>query len=349
MKFHPSSIDTAFASPLDLLRKYPLSEARRMMISQSRQMIANTINGKEEKFLIVLGPCSIHDPESAIEYAQRLQILQRRVGDQITLIMRCYFEKPRTSLGWKGYVYDPHLNDSSSIEEGLAQTRLILLRIADLGVPVVSEFLDSITPNYYQDLISWGMLGARTVESPIHRYLASSFPFPLGLKNNCDGNVQVAINGILTAKETHSFLGINEEGYVSKLTSKGNQNCHLVLRGSLHETNFDEHSVSSAINMLQEAGLNSRLLIDCSHGNSRKKYNLQALVFLDVLEQVVKDRRHIFGINIESHISAGSQNLEKMAQPITPDQSITDGCIDWETTEDLVMQAYHKIQEKCLV
>jgi 3-deoxy-7-phosphoheptulonate synthase len=294
------------------------------------------VHGRSDRLLVIVGPCSIHDPIAAIEYAERLAVERRRLKSEIEIVMRVYFEKPRTTVGWKGLINDPYLNESFRINEGLRMARDLLVRINHLGVAAGSEFLDTISPQYIADLISWGAIGARTTESQVHRELASGLSAPIGFKNGTDGNVRIAIDAILASQRRHHFLSVHKNGQVAIVETRGNNDCHLILRGG-KDPNFDEASVEAASKALAAANAPQRLMIDISHANSRKDYQKQVDVGKQVATQIASGDDRIFGVMIESHLKGGRQDLIP-GKPLVYGQSITDGCLGWDETVALLDQ-----------
>jgi len=330
-------------APHALIDEIPKSEAQAEFISQSRQEIHRIIFGDDKRLLLVVGPCSIHDIDAGLEYGKRLAALSKKVDDRICLVMRVYFEKPRTSLGWKGLIMDPYLDGSANIAQGLRVARNFLRDIIDLGVPTSTELLDPITPQYIADLVSWAAIGARTTESQTHRQMASGLSMPVGFKNGMDGTCQVAINAIKAAGGVQTFLGINRDGQASAVTTTGNQNCHVVLRGGSNGPNFDADSVAKTMADLKKAGLKEAIMIDCSHGNSSKQPEKQPEVLDAIIAQVEAGNNAIIGAMVESNINGGSQKFPVPKEELQYGVSITDGCIDWETTEASILKTYHSL------
>ncbi|MBG9389152.1 3-deoxy-7-phosphoheptulonate synthase [Caenimonas aquaedulcis] len=330
--------ETALPTPRELLEELPCSDTQAVHIAKARETVRRILRGEDPRLLVVVGPCSIHEPASAIEYARRLKTLGAQLGDALFPVMRVYFEKPRTRMGWKGLIYDPTLDGEGDIGEGLRTARRILLECARLGVPAASEILDLVTPQYYAELLSWGAIGARTVESPLHRQMASALSAPLGFKNATNGSVSVAIDAIHVAAQSHIFPSISLEGRAIVVTTTGNPDAHLVLRGANGGPNYDEASVASAAKALADSGLTPRLLVDCSHGNSSKDYRRQPEVARDVARQLAAGSRTIAGVLLESHLVEGRQDITAGRAGLTYGQSVTDGCIGWDSTVD-VLQA----------
>jgi len=319
-------------TPDQLQAEVPLSEAAAETVARARASIEAIVHGRDARLLVIVGPCSIHDPSAALEYAERLAASQERYADSLFLCMRGYFEKPRTSVGWKGYVNDPHLDGSCDVAYGLRSARSLLVALAERGLPIANEALDPVIPQYLADLIAWSAVGARTTESQTHREMASGLSMPVGFKNGTDGSLDVAINAMEAASAPHSFLGIDGTGRVSVVRTAGNPNSHVVLRGGSGGVNYTEASVSAASAKLRAAGQNSRVLIDCSHGNSQKDYNRQPIVAADVATQIEAGSSSVLGVMLESHLVAGRQDIVP-GRPLCYGQSVTDACIDFATTE----------------
>lgn len=334
---------TLLITPRELLEEFPLDIDTKRFIQNSRDVIGNILSGKDKRFLLIVGPCSIHDSKSAIEYAARLKELSDRVSSHLVLVMRTYVEKPRTALGWKGLLHDPHLDGSHDVNTGLMQARKLLLEISKMGVPCAMEFLELMSANYLSDLISWGCIGARTAASQPHRQLASYLSMPVGFKNGVDGNLNLAIQGSLVAKHSHAFIGINQEGKVSQLHSQGNIHSHVVLRGGGGRTNYDATSVTLAEALLSEFQATEKFLIDCSHGNSSKNYLMQKDVFHAIIAQA-SFNSNIVGAMLESHLNEGSQAHAPLSM-LQYAVSLTDPCINWETTEELILHAFEALQQ----
>jgi 3-deoxy-7-phosphoheptulonate synthase len=318
-------------APRRLLDELPLSEQQSHVVVRGRAGVHAILSGEDDRLLVIVGPCSVHDPEATIEYARRLSEQAVTLGDDLCVAMRVYFEKPRTTTGWKGLINDPHLDGSGDVNMGLRMARRVLLEILALGLPVGCEFLDPITPQYISDAVSWGAIGARTTESQIHRQLGSGLSMPVGFKNRTDGNVQVAADAVRAAAARHAFAGIDFDGTPAVHYTSGNSDCHVILRGGNGAPNFDAQSVAAALSVLRAAGLAERLMIDVSHDNSRKQPDRQPSVAADVGRQIADGNAAIVGVMIESFLVAGRQELGP-ASPLTYGQSITDGCLDWQTT-----------------
>ncbi|MBK1876886.1 3-deoxy-7-phosphoheptulonate synthase [Pelagicoccus mobilis] len=333
----------ALPTPDQLISEYPKSEAQAEFITRSRDEIHEIIFGGDKRLLVVIGPCSIHDTEAGLEYAKRLAALSEKVKDRICLVMRVYFEKPRTSLGWKGLIMDPDLDGSENLNKGLGVAREFLRQVIDLGLPTSTELLDPITPQYIADLVSWSAIGARTTESQTHRQMASGLSMPVGFKNGMDGTVGVAVNAIKAASGTQTFLGINRDGQASAVTTSGNPNCHVVLRGGSGGPNYDADSVAKCEADLTKAGLVPAIMVDCSHGNSNKDHNRQPIVWDEIMDQIAAGNDSIIGVMVESNLGAGNQKFPAPKEDLKYGVSITDACIDWETTEASVLSAYEKL------
>ena len=316
--------------PIAHLYELPISDAAADLVHQTRQEIADLVHGRDKRLLLIIGPCSIHDPEAALEYARKLLPLRKKYEKELLIVMRVYFEKPRTTVGWKGLINDPHLDGTFDINFGLRQARRLLLSLNDMGMPASTEFLDMITPQYYADLIAWGAIGARTTESQVHRELASGLSCPVGFKNGTDGNLKIAIDAIGAASHPHHFLSVTKAGHSAIVHTAGNADCHVILRGG-KEPNYDSGHVKAAAEELTKAGVTPKLMVDCSHANSRKDYTRQMEVAQDVAQQLRAGENNIMGLMVESHLVAGRQDT-----PEVYGQSITDACIGWDATEEML-------------
>ena len=325
-------------TPAELKRKLPVSPEISAGVQRARKAVKAILRREDPRLLVVVGPCSIHDPEAALDYARRLAELARELDDSLLLVMRAYFEKPRTTVGWKGLVNDPHLDDSFEVSEGLAIARRLLLDMAQMDLPLSTEALDPITPQYLQDLISWTAFGARTTESQKHREMASGLSSAVGFKNGTDGSLTVALNALQSVASPHSFLGINTSGQVAVMHTRGNRDAHLVLRGGSNGPNYDADSIAAAESGLIETGLAPNIMVDCSHANSSKDHNRQPLVARDIAAQIAAGNRSIIGLMIESNIAAGNQSLQPERSKLQYGVSVTDACIDWDTTEQLLRE-----------
>lgn len=332
-------------SPAELKAKIPMTDKAREMVTQGRQTIRDILDRKDPRLFVVIGPCSIHDLDAAKDYAQRLKKLADEVSDSIYVVMRVYFEKPRTTTGWKGLINDPYLNDSFKIQEGLHIGRQLLLDIAELGLPTATEALDPISPQYLQDLISWSAIGARTTESQTHREMASGLSSAVGFKNGTDGSLTVAINALQSVSKPHRFLGINTEGQVSIIHTRGNGYGHVVLRGGNGKPNYDSVSVALCEEELNKAGVTPNIMVDCSHANSNKNHELQTLVMDNVANQIAEGNKSIIGLMVESHINAGNQKIPENLADLKYGVSITDACIDWDTTVKSLKSMRDKIKD----
>jgi 3-deoxy-7-phosphoheptulonate synthase len=323
------------ATPDQIRAELPISELASDNVASARAQIEAIVHGRDPRLLVVVGPCSIHDPVAALEYAERLKAVRERYADALFLCMRGYFEKPRTTVGWKGLINDPHLDGSYEIGTGLRIARKLLLSLAEMGLPIANEALDPVTPQYLADLIAWSAIGARTTESQTHREMASGLSMPVGFKNGTDGSLEVAINAMQSASAAHSFIGIDGAGRVSVVRTRGNPHAHVVLRGGSSGPNFADAAVRAAAAKLRAAGQNPRVLVDCSHGNSQKDYTRQAEVAEAIAGQLEHGSHDVLGVMLESHLVAGRQDL-KTGQALRYGQSITDACIDFSTTEQVL-------------
>ena len=336
---------TPIIAPTDLRQVFPQSEEASEFVSASRTHIKNILQGKDPRLMVVVGPCSIHDPNGAHDYAHRLAKLAAEVSDQLFLIMRVYFEKPRTTVGWKGLINDPDMNGTHQISKGLGIARSLLCKITAHKLPVATEMLDPITPEYLADHLSWGAIGARTTESQTHRELASGLSFPIGFKNGTDGNLQIAIDAMIAATHPHHFLGINREGLTSIVQTNGNPDVHMVLRGG-KKPNYSPEDIQKTEEMLAKAGLFPTIMVDCSHGNSEKDHQKQPGVLEAVIDQIEAGNRSISGVMIESYLEDGNQPMPKDPAEMKYGVSITDKCLGWETTERILRQAHSRLK-KC--
>ena len=330
--------------PITYLRRQPISNKISEVVIKGRNEIENIIKGNDKRLLFIVGPCSIHDETAGLEYASRLSEIAKIVSKEILVVMRVYFEKPRTTVGWKGLINDPNLDGSFDISNGLKRSREFLLKVNELGIPVATEFLDPFIPQYLADLVSWGAIGARTSESQTHREMASGLSVPVGFKNGTGGSNQIAIDAIISASSPHTFLGIDLDGNASIVHTKGNEVCHLVLRGGSNGPNYDEKSVKEAENQIKKSGLDPKIIIDCSHANSNKDHRKQPIVFENILTQKLKGNKSIVGLMLESHINEGNQSLSD-SNNLKYGVSITDACINWETTKDLITDAQKKLKK----
>lgn len=333
----------ALLTPVQLKNTLPLTKAAIATVLEGRQELQNILDGKDTRRFMIVGPCSIHDPKAAVHYAQNLKALAQKVKDKLLIVMRVYFEKPRTTIGWKGLINDPDLDDSFNMQKGLSTARSLLIKIAEIGLPTATEALDPITPQYLAELISWSAIGARTIESQTHREMASGLSMPVGFKNNTDGNFKVALNAIQSSRLPHNFLGLDRQGQVSTFETKGNPYGHLILRGSDRASNFDAATVTRAENKLKELNLPQKIVIDCSHGNSRKNHQLQASVLENILQQIADGNQSIVGMMLESNLFEGNQKIPQDLEQLKYGVSVTDKCLSWSETEQIILSAYKRL------
>ena len=332
--------------PAILMEELPVSEKASTLVWKSRAEIGSVLAGSDDRLIVVLGPCSVHDPVAAIDYAQRLSHVAAEFRDDLLLVMRVYFEKPRTTVGWKGLINDPTLDGKFNINEGLRRARHFLLDVLEVGLPTGTEFLDPITPQFLADLVSWGAIGARTSESQVHRELASGLSMPVGFKNGTGGGVQVAIDGIRSAQNPHHFLSVTKQGGAAIVSTRGNPECHVILRGGDSGPNYSSDDVVRVVADLESAGLPGRLMIDCSHANSGKDHTRQPLVVSDIAGQVADGSTAIIGVMLESFLVDGNQNHEKARGALVYGQSITDKCMSWERTEPLFTELAEAVRKR---
>jgi 3-deoxy-7-phosphoheptulonate synthase len=330
---------TPLISPSELKREFPATAAVADHVSRSRSVVEDILQGRDHRLIAIVGPCSIHDPSLALEYARRLKAVADEVQDHLVVVMRVYFEKPRTTVGWKGLINDPHLNDTFDIVTGLRKARSILLEINEVGLPAATEMLEPITPQYIADLIALASIGARTTESPTHRQMASGLSMPVGFKNSTEGSLEVAINAMKAARASHRFLGIDHDGKTCVMSTRGNELGHLILRGGRNGPNYQAAHVADAVRMLQAAQLPPRLVVDCSHANSSKDYRRQAEVWNDVIRQRADHNEAIVGLMLESNLREGQQALGEDPSRLEWGVSITDGCISFDQTAELLRSA----------
>jgi 3-deoxy-7-phosphoheptulonate synthase len=324
------------SSPNKIKALTPTTETANATVARSRERVIRILRQEDPRLLVVIGPCSIHDEKSALEYATKLNALRKEFADRMEIVMRVYFEKPRTTIGWKGLINDPHLDGSQDIETGLQRARKLLLQITDMGLPTATEFLDPIVPQYIADLVTWAAIGARTTESQTHREMASGLSMPVGLKNSTDGSLQVAIDAMGATRHAHSFLGIDQDGVTAIVRTAGNPHAHVVLRGGRAKTNYDAESIRAAEAKLVSEKLPPVLMVDCSHANSEKQHAKQEDVWRSVIQQRVEGTRSLIGMMVESHLFEGSQPIPKNAPDLRYGVSITDACIGWETTQRIL-------------
>jgi 3-deoxy-7-phosphoheptulonate synthase len=321
--------------PAILADELPLTETAAEVVSKGREAVTAIMDGKDDRFLVVIGPCSIHDPKAALEYAHKLKAAAARHANELLVVMRVYFEKPRTTVGWKGLINDPRLNDSFHINEGLRLARKLLLDINELGIPCATEFLDLITPQFHSDLMAWGAIGARTTESQSHRELASGVSAPIGFKNGTGGDIQIAVDAVRSSSQPHHFVGVTEQGLAGIVRTTGNPYCHVILRGGKSGPNYSPEFVTEAGQALEKAGMRPCVMVDCSHGNSNKDYRNQPKVAEALAQQIAAGQKYLFGAMVESHLVEGNQALNDPAS-LTYGQSVTDACISWAMTEPLL-------------
>lgn len=332
-------------TPAELKTELPLTESAYQTVLHGRETIRNILDGKDKRIFVVIGPCSIHDPVAAHEYADRLKVLSDKIKDSIYVVMRVYFEKPRTTVGWKGLINDPDMNDSFNIEKGLRIGRKLLVELNEKGLPCATEALDPNSPQYYQDLISWSAIGARTTESQTHREMSSGLSSPVGFKNGTDGGLTVATNAMQSVKHGHHFLGLNNQGQVCVIRTSGNPYAHVVLRGGNGKPNYDAGSVAEAEAALAKAKVSTKIMIDTSHANSNKDPFLQPLVLKNITEQIIDGNKSIIGIMVESHLKGGRQEIPENLCDLEYGKSVTDGCIDWDTTEKVLLEMHEALKD----
>jgi len=330
--------------PVAILEKYPATNTAASTTFQARRAISDILNDKDDRLLVVIGPCSIHDTKAALEYAKKLKVLRDELGDHLEIVMRVYFEKPRTTVGWKGLINDPYLDDTYKLNDGLRIGRKLLLDLTDMGMPTASEFLDMITPQYTADLISWGAIGARTTESQVHRELSSGLSCPVGFKNGTDGNIKIATDAIRSAEASHHFLSVTKYGHSAIIETAGNPDCHIILRGG-KEPNYSADHVETIAAKLAASNLPRKVMIDFSHANSSKQYQRQMIVAEDIAGQIAAGQDAIFGVMIESHLVEGRQDLVD-GKAACYGQSITDGCIGWNDTETVLRQLANAVETR---
>jgi 3-deoxy-7-phosphoheptulonate synthase len=325
-------------TPATLLADLPLHESQATLVATTRDRIRDILQGRDRRLLVIVGPCSIHDVNAALEYGDKLTAVRDRLSDSLEIVMRVYFEKPRTSVGWKGLINDPHLDGSYDINTGLRLARQLLLNLASMGMPAATELLDPIIPQYIADVVSWTAIGARTTESQTHRQMASGLSMPVGFKNGTDGHLDSAINAMIAAQQSHHFLGINADGLASIVATTGNPDTHLVLRGGKDGPNYSAAHIEMAAALLERKGLSPRLMVDCSHANAAKDAQRQVVVCNNIAQQVQQNSRYLAGVMIESHLKAGNQPIPQDLSQLVYGQSITDPCVDFATTVDMLEQ-----------
>ncbi len=332
-------------TPEEVIREFPRTDAATRTVISSRHALHNILHGSDDRLAVVVGPCSIHDPKAALDYARRLAPVRERLAGSLEIVMRVYFEKPRTTVGWKGLINDPNLDGSFDIDNGLRLARSLLLEINNLGLPAGSEFLDMTTPQYFADLISWGAIGARTTESQVHRELASGLSCPVGFKNGTDGNVRIALDAVKSASQPHHFLAVTKSGHSAIAATTGNDDCHIILRGGSKATNYDAQSVDAACKEAEKSGIRPAVMIDASHANSSKKPENQPMVLAEVGAQIAAGDQRIVGVMAESNLVAGRQDLVP-GKELVYGQSITDGCIDWDSTVAVLEKLAEAVEER---
>ena len=332
---------TPLITPIDLVNKHPITSQVERIVESGRDQVRDILNGKDPRLMIIVGPCSIHDEDAALDYARRLVKLSQRLSDRLLIVMRVYFEKPRTTIGWKGYIYDPDLDGTLDIETGLNRARALLLKIGEMGMYAGTEFLDPVVPQYLAGLVTWSTIGARTTESQTHRQMASGLSMPVGFKNGTGNSIQLAVDAVVSAQASHGFLGVDSEGQAAVVITKGNPDCHVVLRGGSRGPNYNADSIAEAVALIQRAGLRTQLVVDCSHGNSDKDYTKQSIAFRSSVEQRLNGNANIAGLMLESHLIEGGQKLDESdPSKLQYGISITDTCIGWEETVGLLTDTY---------
>jgi 3-deoxy-7-phosphoheptulonate synthase len=340
---------TPLISPALLHHDLPITDIASSLVAETRDRIRNIMRNEDRRLLVIVGPCSVHDVDAAYDYGQRLAALRQELSDDLEIVMRVYFEKPRTNIGWKGLINDPYLDGSYDINTGMRLARKLLLDLAHLGLPAATELLDPITPQYIADVIAWTAIGARTTESQTHREMASGLSMPIGFKNNTDGSLQAAINAMLAASQPHHFLGINLHGLASIVSTMGNPDTHLVLRGGKSGPNFSASHVEASAKELVRLNLNHRVMVDCSHANADKDHNRQTSVLDDVAEQLLAGSRHLLGVMVESHLVAGNQPIKDDLAQLVYGQSITDACVDFDTTQAMLRKLAQSVKSSAMV
>lgn len=330
-------------TPKDLKAELPRNEKADRTVFESRQIIEDILTKKDPRLLVITGPCSIHDIDQAVEYAKRLKDLKDKLEDKLFIVMRVYVDKPRTTVGWRGFIHDPEMKYQSDFNLGLRKTREVMLKVNELGIPVATELLDPFVPQYIADLLVWGAIGARTTESQTHRTMASGVSIPVGFKNSTDGNVKVAIDAIIAAQNRHTFLGIDEHGQAAMIGTEGNPYGHVILRGGRSGANYSAQHVQEAAREMREAGLNPAIVVDCSHANSNKDFRKQSIAWNEVIEQRMAGDRDLVGVMLESHLNEGAQKIPSDLSQLKYGVSVTDACISWEATEDLLTSAHQML------
>jgi len=333
--------------PRALKDEFPMTERANQTVVEGRETVKRILRGEDPRLLVIVGPCSIHDVDGALEYAQKLNQLREELAGHLYIVMRVYFEKPRTTIGWKGLINDPRLDGSYDIDTGLKKARGLLLQITGMGLPAATEFLDPIVPQYIADFVSWAAIGARTTESQTHREMASGLSMPVGFKNSTDGSLQIAIDAMTSARAPHSFLGIDQDGVTSIIRTTGNLHGHVVLRGGRLQTNYDPESIAAAVVTLKRAGLPSMVMVDCSHANSGKQHARQEEVWRSVIQQRIAGNTTLIGLMVESFLEEGNQPILKRVSELRHGVSITDACVGWETTERMLRHGHEVMGKAC--
>ncbi len=336
---------TPLITPIDLISKLPITAQVERTVISGREQVRSILSGQDTRLLMIVGPCSIHDEESALDYARRLIDFSKKLSDRLLVVMRVYFEKPRTTVGWKGLIYDPHLDGTLDVETGLHRARSLLLKISEMGMYSGTEFLDPVVPQYLADLVAWSTIGARTTESQTHRQMASGLSMPVGFKNGTSGDAQIAVDAMVSARAPQGFLGVDHHGLAALVRTTGNPDGHLVLRGGNSGPNFGAEAIAQAQKQLQAAGVRSQLLVDCSHGNSKKEHTRQSMALKDVVDQRLAGNTDIIGCMVESNLTPGKQDLGDDPSQLEYGVSITDACIGWEETQELLSWTYAKLAD----
>lgn len=336
---------TPIIAPEDLKQVFPLDLEDAVFVNDSRNRIKDILHGKDNRLIVIVGPCSIHDPKAAMEYAEKLAALAEKVKDKLLIVMRVYFEKPRTTVGWKGLINDPDMDGTHKISKGLGSARQLFSQITKLRLPIASEMLEPTIPHYLSDIISWGAIGARTTESQTHREMASGLSFPVGFKNGTDGGLKIATDAMAAARCPHSFLGINYQGRSSIVETTGNPNIHIVLRGGNNGPNYSAKDIATTIELLKKNDLPPSIMVDCSHANSNKDHERQGEVLDDIVGQIISGTTAINGVMIESNLEAGNQSIPKDLSQLKYGVSVTDKCVDWKTTEEMLLRTYQRLTQ----
>lgn len=333
----------ALPSPHTLKDKFPLNDVARETVIDSREVIKNILEGRDKRFLVLTGPCSIHDPKAALEYADRLNALREKYAERLFIVMRVYFEKPRTTVGWKGLVYDPKIDGSNLIAEGLTRGRELLVEINSRGIPAGTEFLDPVVPQYFDDLVCWSAIGARTTESQTHRQMASGLSMPVGFKNSTTGSLQVALDAMMSSRAPHHFIGVDQDGQIADVSTTGNELGHIVLRGGETRPNYEPSSIAETAERMRDSGLPPAIMVDCSHANSGKRFERQEIVWKNIIAQRAAGNEALIGMMLESNLFEGNQKIPQDLSQLTYGVSITDACVSFETTERLLQYAWDEL------